>query len=299
MSVTLEASQPMSLDAFIMARGRNKRLARLTHDVVLPVAHGLEFGPGDQPTSLPDTCRVEYVDHRAGASERVAIDWVWTGGGSLAEVCGAAGVYDFAIAAQVAQYVPNLCGWFRGIHEVMRPGGVMNLTIPDKRLTFDINRKESTLGEVVEAYYQDYARPSLRQMFDHTFAASAIDPQRLWQSDVDPATLPRLCGEHALALAHDQARAAWREGRYELCHCWVFTPLSFLDLLEGLTRLGLFPFVISQFASTEPGDFEFFVSIRRDAEADPDRLRALQLGAIDHVRSIARRQRQAARRLSV
>ena len=288
----------MSFDAFLNARARDKRLARLTHDIVLPVARGLEFGPGDQPTSLPDTFHVEYVDHSANAPGRVAIDWAWSGAGSLAEVCGNADSYDFAIAAQVAQYVPNLCGWLRGIHEVLRPGGVMNLTIPDKRLTFDINRKESTLGEVVEAFHQDYARPSLRQMFDHTFAASAVDPQSLWRSDIDPAGLPKLCGEHALALAHEQAHAAWRAERYELCHCWVFTPLSFLDLVEGLTRLGLFPFVISQFAATEPGNFEFFVSIRRDGEADPARLLALQLGAIDHVRAITRRQRQAARRLS-
>ena len=287
-----------SFDTFLNERARSKRLARLTHDIVLPKAHGLEFGPGANPVSLPDTFTVEYVDHSVTASDTVDIRWEWSGSGSLADVCGAVGSFDFAVAAQVAQYVPNLCGWFRGIHEVLRPGGVLNLTLPDKRMIFDARRSLSTVGQIIDADLRQLDRPSPQQIFDHTFEAVALDEGRIWREPIDPATLPKLCGEHALALAREQTERAWASGSYESCHCWVFTPLSFLDVIENLTRVGRFPFVFSQFASTDPGEMEFFVCLRRDKEDDPDRLRDMQLTAIAHVRSIVRRQFVAAKLLS-
>lgn len=287
-----------SFDAFLNERAKTKRLARLTHDIPLPKARGLEFGPGANPISLPDTFMVEYVDHAASASNAVDINWIWSGSGSFADICGIRGGYDFAIAAQVGQYVPNLCGWLRGIHEVLRPGGVLNLTFPDKRMIFDARRSPSTTGQIVDADLRQLDRPSPQQIFDHTFETVALDDGKVWQQPVDTAALPKLCGEHALALANEQTERAFASGSYESCHCWVFTPLSFLDVVENLTRIGRFPFVFSQFASTDPGDMEFFVCLRRDVEEDPDRLRDMQLGAIAHVRSIARRQLVAARLLA-
>lgn len=295
-------SRSLSLDEFLAQRAKDRRLARLTHDVVLPVATGLEFGAAENPLALPDGITVEYVDYAKDAcSDRpgaVAVDYAWTGSGSLQAVVGRSG-YDFAIAAQVAQYVPNLLGWFRGIYEVLRPGGVLNLSLPDRRFMFDLKRHPSTLGEGVEALLLDLDRPSPRQIFDHTYGTVALDPTRVWREDTDPAALPPLSGGHALALAHKHARETFSaEGRYVTCHCWVFTPFSFLDLIEGASRLGLFPFVVSQFSATEPGSFEFYVCVRRDAEEDPETLLRMQLGAIAYVRDIARQHQRVARRLA-
>lgn len=288
----------ITFDQFLALRNSDRRLARLTHDVVLPVASGLELGPGRNPTALPEGFDVAYVDHAAAPADppgAVPINFVWNTKANLADICGRA-AYDFAIASQVAQYVPNLLGWFRGIFEVLRVGGVFNLSLPDRRFMFDVRRHTSTLGEVLEAFHAGYERASFRQSFDHTFGAAAVEPAQLWSEDVRVRDLPRFCGEHALALAYEQALNAFNGGT-EACHCWVFTPLSFLDLLEGVSRLRLFPFVISQFASTDPDGYEFFVCLRRDAEEDPDHLLDKQLGAIAHVRAIAERRARVARRL--
>lgn len=286
----------LSLDAFLARRSADRRLARLTHDVGLPEGEGLEFGPADNPTPLPAGLRVAYVDHaadaQAGLPGAAPIHHAWSGSGALAAVLGRTG-YDFAIAAQVGQYVPNLLGWFRGIHAVLRPGGVLNLSLPDKRFMFDAGRSVSTAAELVEADLLAYARPSPRQVFAHTYEARAVDPARVWAGE-DPAEAPRLCGEAALALAQMRAAEALDSGCYLPCHCWVFTPLSFLALIEEATRLGLFPFVLNQMAATEPGGFEFFVSMRRDAQEEPQALRGLQEGAIDHLRAVLHRQRRTA-----
>ncbi|CAO4135858.1 hypothetical protein OFEAOIEE_LOCUS3605 [Methylorubrum extorquens] len=158
-------SGSLSLDAFLNRRSTDRRLARITHDVPLPEARGIEFGPANNPTALPQGIRVAYVDHatdaEVGLPDAVTIDYAWAGSGSLAAAIGQEGL-DFAIAAQVAHYVPNLLGWFRGIHAVLRPGGVLNLSLPDRRFMFDVGRANSTVAELVEASLLGYTRPSLR-----------------------------------------------------------------------------------------------------------------------------------------
>ena len=289
----------MTLAEFLQLRGADRRLARLTHDLVLPAARGLEFGAADNPVAVPDGVTMVYVDHardaNAGLPDAVRVDHAWTGAGDLAALCGTG--HDFAVAAQVAQYVPNLLGWLRGIHAVLRPGGVLNLSLPDRRFMFDVARHTSTLGELVEADLLDLARPSPRQVFDHVYGVRRVEPAQLWAGDGHATELPRFCGDHALALALERAQGALEPDGYASCHCWIFTPLSFLELIESAMELGLFPFVVSQFAPTEPDGCEFFVCLRRDAEEDPDALRAMQRGAVVHVRELAERRMQVARRL--
>ncbi len=298
-------SGSLSLDAFLARRSADRRLARLTHDVPLPEARGLEFGPADNPTTLPEGLRVAYVDHATDAQADLAgavpIDVAWTGSGSLAQALGPEGLghegFDFAIAAQVGQYVPNLLGWLRGIHAVLRPGGVLNLSLPDRRFMFDAGRADSTIAELVEADLLAYTRPSPRQIFAHTYQARAVEPGKIWAGE-DPTRAPRLCGEAALALAHKQAGEALASGRYQNCHCWVFTPLSFLNVVEEAARLDLFPFVLNRIAATEPGGFEFYVSMRRDGETDPQVLRGMQEMAVVHLREILERQQRMGRLLA-
>jgi hypothetical protein len=286
----------LSLDAFLTRRAADRRLARLTHDLPLPEGRGLEFGPGNNPTPLPEGVSVAYVDHALAAGDGLPgaapIDHAWTGSGALAPIVGPE-PHDFAIAAQVAQYVPNLLGWLRGIHEVLRPGGVLNLSLPDKRFMFDAARPASTLAELVEADLLGLTRPSPRQVFAHASEARAIAPDRIWAGE-DPATAARLSGEAALAHAYAEASAALAAGTYVPCHCWVFTPESFLGLVAGAMRLGLFPFVLNRIGATDVGGFEFYVSMRRDGEEEPTALRRLQDGAIDHLDQVLARQRRTA-----
>ena len=132
-------------------------------------------------------------------------------------------------------------------------------------------------------------------MFDHAHLATAASAEQLWGDDVQMHALTPLTGEHALVLAAEDVRKAHAENAYVECHCWVFTPLSFLALIEDASRLGLFPSVMSQFAPTEPQGFEFYVCLRRDAETDPERLLRLQLDGIAHLRGLTQRRQRIAR----
>ncbi|MBB2959821.1 methyltransferase domain-containing protein [Methylobacterium sp. R2-1] len=275
-----------SLEQTLIWRSRNKRYACLTHDIDLASGAGLEFGPGNNPVELPTGLGITYIDYdlkaNADLSNRVPIDYAWSGSGSLRNVLGRS-EYDFAIAAQVAQYVPNVLGWFRGIHTVLRPGGVLNLSLPDRRLMFDAGRNESTIAEMVEADVHEYDRPSVRQIFAHTYETLAVEPAQVWAGK-SPLEASRYCGEAALALAYKQSVEDHATGYYRNCHCWVFTPTSFLDVFEAATRLGLFKFVLNQLTMPDVGGCEFYISLRRDVEEEPQSLLNLQLAAIHYLR---------------
>lgn len=260
---------------------------------VIPNVHrGIEIGALNNPIVRPEEGQIEFVDYgpthvlkaqHAHLPERVAgivdVTHVWTGSGSLADIVGGAERFDYAIASHVIEHVPNVLGWFRGIHEVLKPGAVFNLAVPDRRYTFDVLRHESTIGELVEADFLNYTAPSVRQMFDSCALMVAIDPGAIWTNPVDPETLPPFMGDIALPLALAQAKAIRNESRYFDSHCWVFTPKSLAALLHGATMLDLFPFVVEDILPTYPGQFEFFIRLRKAATVEDhrpqDRLTAL------------------------
>ena len=281
-----------NFDDFLALRRSDPRLARLTHDVALPRSYGVEFGPGPVPLPLPDGLSVRYVDLVAEDTASGPVDHVWNGSGSLLAALGEDTPCDFAIARLFAHRAPNLLGWFRGVFAALRPGGVLNMTLPDKRMTGDVLRPTSTIGEVLEADHLGLTRPSFRQLFDHRRLSVALGPQQLWREALDPAGLAGASAEEALAFAREASRDEADAG--VPCRCWVFTPFSFLDLVEELSRAGQFPFVISQFATTEPGSAEFFVCLRHDHATDPARLLHRQTVAIDHVRRIAQERHRRA-----
>ncbi|MCQ0988614.1 methyltransferase domain-containing protein [Jiella marina] len=291
-----------TFDDFLRLRASDVRLARLTHDVAMPRSRGLEFVNGEAPLPLPQGLDVVPVDlasrsRREAATEEAPAALRWSGRGSLSQNSPEDAAYDFAIAAHVAHRVPDLLGWFQEIFAVLRVGGVLNLALPDKRFTGDMRRSVSSLGELVESDFLAPTHPSPRQAFDHSHHSITLQPRQIWSGDTTSATNHRRGGADALslAIAREKARRASDGANDHNCHCWVFTPFSFLDLLEGVSRLRLFPFVISQFAATEPGGATFFVCLRRDSETDPDRLERIQIDAIAYVRSIAEERHRMAK----
>ena len=102
---------------------------------VSPAMHiGVEIGAANNPI-IPahiGTCR--YVDYMTTEQLRerladypyrdslVAIDYVWSGSGSLVDRIGA-DRFDYAIASHVIEHVPNPVGWFSGIYGALKPDG--------------------------------------------------------------------------------------------------------------------------------------------------------------------------------
>jgi predicted SAM-dependent methyltransferase len=122
---------------------------------------GLEIGALHMPMAVPASCKVTYVDRYdvdglrrhypelAGAN-LVPVDVV-DDGEKLTTV--AAESQDFIIASHILEHCQDPIGTIQRYLEVIKPGGVLFLAIPDKRyLTFDANRPVTPLQHL----YRDY-----------------------------------------------------------------------------------------------------------------------------------------------
>lgn len=269
----------MSASVSIASPVYSDRHALLAHGVNQGTDRGVEFGALDWPVFKSNEADVKFVDftsteelrrvsYAANPQNIVDVDYIWTGAGSLADVVGQRECFDFAIASHVIEHIPNVLGWFRGIHAVLKPGGRFNLAIPDKRFTFDVGRKETTIAEMVEADLLDLHAPNLRQVFDHVYLGRQIDPGAVWRDERDVKSFAPMAGTNALQTALEMATSVHKHGSYYDTHCSVFTPASFLSILEEATRLRLFSFYVDRFIITGPGGegasgFEFFANLIR------------------------------------
>ncbi|CAA2160573.1 Ubiquinone biosynthesis O-methyltransferase [Methylobacterium brachiatum] len=271
------------------------------------VQRGLEIGALNNPIIPPGVGSMKYVDYtdtdglrrqHENLPDRAAgivnVDYVWRGSGSLAEVIGEVDAFDYVIASHVIEHVPNTLGWLRGICSVMKPGGVFNLAIPDKRYTFDLKCPLSTLAELIEADMLNYQIPSVRQMFEHTFNIAKIEPGAIWRDDVNVDELEKYNSKYAIYLAHEQAARIANEGAYIDSHCWFYTPASFLELIEGAALLERFDFLLTHIEPTLEGEFEFFVSLQKPERVEGrEKLKMEQFGLIQNAkRLVSERQRK-------
>jgi SAM-dependent methyltransferase len=245
------------------------RRARILGDLDLARLKGLEIGPQHAPLVGKHESEVRYVDYatveeiRAGWTKAhvlnpatfVDVDIVW-GAVPLRDALPAA--VDYIVASHVIEHVPDLVGWLAELRGALKDDGVACLAVPDRRFTFDLFRAESELSEVIEAHLTQRRQPSLRQVFDALSRTRPNAHADAWASDPKARLAPI---PEKLQRAYETVKALAADSRYFDTHCWVFTPRSFLDIVEGLHALGLMPFRLAHFAPTARGDLEFYTRL--------------------------------------
>ena len=232
----------------------------------------LEVGPLDSPLLEKAAHSVHYLDYLSTADLRgkyehdpnvdqsriVEIDFV--SGGNMVSAVPSGLRFAGIVASHVVEHVPDLIGWLAQARELLVPGGILSLVVPDKRYTFDRARDVSTLGEVIGAHLEGRVRPGPVQVVQFFSSAVRFDLAAAWAGTLTPADLHP---KHALDVAVELGRQA-ASGRYVDVHCWIHTPRSFLELMAGLTQHGFAGFSLSSFRDTAPGELEFYIALRQD-----------------------------------
>ena len=192
---------PIRFDA-LMGRGHRYPGYRLLR------GSGIEIGALHAPASLPKGCVVTYVDAitagQAGAlfpeidaNRLVPVDVVTdldTQGLSGLETAS----FDFAIMNHVVEHVANPVAVVGELFRVVRVGGLVALSAPDMRFSFDRQRPLTSEGHLLAEY-----RDGVKAVTDEHYAefVKAISP------NVSPSELTR-----QMAIARE---------RREHAHVWT------------------------------------------------------------------------------
>jgi SAM-dependent methyltransferase len=255
---------------------------RALHNPRLPADHPNAFFLDHAST---DELRAKYLTNALMAQhldQIVDVDYVWKPGRTLAQVVGDDAPFDFVVASHVIEHIANPVGWLGQLAEILRPGGIVSLIVPDKRYCFDARRQVTTVAQWIDAHLRELDRPTFQQIYDHEANyAGEVDTVALWDG-LDPRHLRRDDVDDPDRFAYERCVAAAEGGEYVDVHCSTFTPTSFLDLTLSLVHLDLLPFGVARVLPTEPGSFEFHVWLERfPDDIDPIERRRRGIAACD------------------
>jgi SAM-dependent methyltransferase len=188
------------------------------------------------------------------------IDFVFDEKKTLSELTGSTHAYKYAVSSHVIEHIPDLVRHFREIDEILEPGGVYAMMVPDKNYTFDALRPASTLGEFIEAHCRGDSKPPLSAYIDQVrYAAKALDAPAA--SSKNPGSRKnqarkrlarkRTEGDRLIARCLENGRVP----RGWLGHRWVFTPFSFVSIFFDLVQYQLIHFDLLEIRPTYKLDF--------------------------------------------
>jgi len=134
---------------------------------------GLEIGALHNPTKLPGSAKVKYVDRMStdelmhqysdlDSNHFVNVDII-DDGEYLEKIPDS--TQDFVIANHFLEHCQNPIAAIHNMLRVLKPAGVLYLTIPDKRHTFDRERPVTSINHLLKDYEQGPA-DSRRQHFE-------------------------------------------------------------------------------------------------------------------------------------
>lgn len=224
---------------------------------------GVELGPGHVPFPVPyPGASVRYVDRWEPDENRalfrelgddapfpvpdVVCNLDVDGLGALDDASE-----DFVIASHVLEHVANPLALLTDIHRVLRPGGVVLILLPDRRLTFDRDRLPTPLAHLVDEHERGVHEVDDDHVEDFLVGTCVPIPD-------DPEGRAAVFDLHRRRSIH--------------VHCWHEQEF-FEVLLHGVTAIGhRWELVDAVLAADEGEDgFEFGWVLRRtDAVGDPE-----------------------------
>ncbi len=146
--------------------------------------------------------------------------------------------FDFFIANDVIEHLANPVRFLKNLHDVMKPGAVLFLSVPDRDYTFDHSREITTPEHLWEEHERNVTRvsaPHLRDFIAHT----------------EPGGLPRNPWRR---------RRLYRYHRERSIHVHVWTQASFDDFLaRTCERLRLRFEIVDQVKSHDAGGSMVYV----------------------------------------
>lgn len=246
-----------------------------------PSGFGLEVGPSYSPL-LPKRSgyNVETVDHASADELRQKykthvdvgniedVDYV-SDGGSLVDLIGQTGRYDYVFASHVIEHVTDVVRFLSDCERLLKPDGVLVLAVPDKRFCFDTLRPVSTVGSAIQTYIENPKRHPPGMVFDHVSLVSSKNANIVW---LEPS-LDGIAFLHAPGDAKAALHQAQTQEEYIDIHRWQFTPEYFRYFVSVLNESGFLGLRETQFHKNDAEKLhrhEFYIALSAKG-AGPDK----------------------------
>jgi SAM-dependent methyltransferase len=140
--------------------------------------------------------------------------------------------YDAIVSHHCVEHQPNLVQHLIDVQSKLNPGGFYLFSVPDKRRCFDHFIPESTILDIIEAFYDQRKKPSLKSVLEH---------RCFTRHDFSASADPYISASPETRACLDNAFAEFSHNKYVDVHCWQFTPYGFKQLYNQLLFLGIAP----------------------------------------------------------
>lgn len=265
----------------IFARKQGKTalsLRSLLQNLISNIQPALEIGPFNKPflnkktAKFLDLCGRDELTLRAHALDIYqddtvpSIDYV-SPHGDLSIIQER---FDLVFSSHVLEHQVDITRHLQQVHDLLNENGAYILAVPDYRYCFDHHKPETTIPDVLEAFYTKRKSHTLRDLLFAVMYDTHNDPWRHWRHDHGNC--------HVKPLDENVARLKpylemWQNnevsGGYLDVHAWRFQPKNFRFTMEFLQKLGLITFDILRVYETNYNDVEFFaVLVKRGSVTD-------------------------------
>ncbi len=235
-----------------------------------PAGTALEIGPAHNAI-LPKregfrTRTVDYMD-RAGLVEKYRefkqyspddiedVDYVIPAGASMSDVIHDR--FDLVLASHVLEHSISLIDFVNDCTNLLTPGGVLSLVVPDHRYCFDRFRERSSIGRVIDTSLDSPSVHTVGTLTEFSLNAVRHRGTTSWSA----GHTGRYRFVHDLdAVEANAARA--RGDTYIDVHNWVFSPNHLRLMLQDLHALGLIR--VREAAFQDTIGHEFFLNLTVD-----------------------------------
>jgi|HubBroStandDraft_5_1064220.scaffolds.fasta_scaffold66722_1 SAM-dependent methyltransferase len=224
----------------------------------------LEIGPGLQPClEGPNVKYFEVVDTAAlvaraaqlneDASRIPRIDYL----SPSLDLAIVDEQFEVVLSSHCIEHQPDLIRHIQAVDRLLVDGGCYVLVIPDRRYCFDHYLRDSTLADVLDAYYAERKVHLLKSVIEHRALTTHNDSKRHWKGD----HAMEKDVQHVAAQAVEEWKAA--DGGYVDVHAWQFTPASFRDIIDALAGLGYIAMKPARVYPTLYGWNEFYAVLEK------------------------------------
>lgn len=224
---------------------------------LVPVEHtvGLEIGACNLPTVPPHLGRCHHADFRTSS----AMAEMWNI--DPHEVCDVEFVidrrekishqiskmFDYIIACHVIEHIPNPIGYIKDLANILKPGGILFLAIPDKNETSDKNRPLTSLEHLLMDLHDNAVYPSIEHI---------VEFHRSWLELAHGQPVPFM---DAYSYAVDYIASGEADA-----HCHVWDSDSFSEQFKILSDHGILSDLkFHSLEKTLPGFNEFVVIFQK------------------------------------